>query len=228
VSPFVLGLLAALVGVGIGSGTHRLNIVLERDEEEATEPPLPGEPYWAPVLDAVALGLLFLRFGITPRSLVGAALLVILVQVFVFDARHRLILNKVIYPAIALALLTSPINPLLVADDGLGKVQSALLGAVLGGGLFLLFVIISRGGVGLGDAKLTFFMGAALGLLPIQSSPIIRALIFGVVVGGVAAAVLLLTRLRGMRDFIPYGPFLCIGGAAAVLLPCGLLGPTSC
>jgi hypothetical protein len=31
-----------------------------------------------------------------------------------------------------------------------------------------------------------------------------------------------------MRDFIPYGPFLCLGGAAAVLLPCGLLGPASC
>ena len=227
-SPVITGLLAALAGVVVGIGTHQLNQLLCRGEEDATEPPLPGEPFWAPVLDAAALGFLFFRFGVSPRSLAAALLLVVLVLVFVFDARHRLILNKVIYPSIVVALLTSPINPLLQADNGLGKVDSAVLGAVVGGGIFFLFVIISRGGVGLGDAKLTFFLGAVLGFLPIQGSPIIRALIYGIIVGGVAAALLLISRVRRMRDFIPYGPFLCIGGAAAVLLPCGLLGPASC
>jgi leader peptidase (prepilin peptidase)/N-methyltransferase len=152
----------------------------------------------------------------------------VLVQVFVFDARHRLILNKVIYPAIALALLTSPVNPLVFGDYWLGKLNSSLLGAAIAGGVFFVFVIISRGGVGLGDAKLTFFLGASLGLLPVPTSPIIRALIYGVVIGGVAAALLLISRVRSMRDFIPYGPFLCLGGAAAMLLPCGLLGPATC
>lgn len=227
-SPVITGLLAALAGVVVGIGTHQLNQLLCRGEEDATEPPLPGEPFWAPVLDAAALGFLFFRFGVSPRSLAAALLLVVLVLVFVFDARHRLILNKVIYPSIVVALLTSPINPLLQADNGLGKVDSAVLGAVVGGGIFFLFVIISRGGVGLGDAKLTFFLGAVLGFLPIQGSPIIRALIYGIIVGGVAAALLLISRVRRMRDFIPYGPFLCLGGAAAVLLPCGLLGPVSC
>jgi prepilin signal peptidase PulO-like enzyme (type II secretory pathway) len=228
VTALVTGLLAALVGAVVGVGTHTLNQRLGLGEEDATEPPLPGEPFWAPVLDAAALGFLFFRFGVSPRSLAAALLLVVLVLVFVFDARHRLILNKVIYPSIVVALLTSPINPLLQADNGLGKVDSAVLGAVVGGGIFFLFVIISRGGVGLGDAKLTFFLGAVLGFLPIQGSPIIRALIYGIIVGGVAAALLLISRVRRMRDFIPYGPFLCIGGAAAVLLPCGLLGPASC
>jgi prepilin signal peptidase PulO-like enzyme (type II secretory pathway) len=189
---------------------------------------LPAEPLWAPVLDAAALGFLFYRFGISPRSLAAALVLLVLVQVFVFDARHRLILNKVIYPAIVLALLTAPVNPLVMGDNRLGKLYSALLGAAIGGGVFFLFVIISRGGVGLGDAKLTFFLGAALGLLPIPTSPIIRALIYGVIIGGVVAALLLISRVRSMRDFIPYGPFLCLGGAAALLLPCGLLGPATC
>jgi prepilin signal peptidase PulO-like enzyme (type II secretory pathway) len=220
VSNELLGLLAALVGVVIGLGTHRLNQVLARDEEDATEPPLPGEPYWAPVLSAVALGLAFYRYGLDPRALVAGVVLLVLVQVLVFDARHRLILNKVIYPAIVLALLISPINPLILGStNALGSVDSAVLGAVAGGGLFLALVLISRGGVGLGDAKLTFFMGAVVGFLPLYNPPIVRALIFGVVFGGVIALVLLLTRTRGMRDFIPYGPFLCIGGAVAILFP---------
>ncbi len=221
-------LLASATGAAVGAGTHRLNQVWARGEEEATEPPLPVEQLWAPALDALALGFLFWRFGLTSRSLTAAVFMVVLVQVFVFDARHRLILNRVMYPAMAIALLASPVSPLLQAENWLGKIDSAALGAVAGGGIFLVFVLISRGGIGLGDAKLTFFMGAVLGMLPIATSPVIKALIYGIVIGGVIAALLLISRLRGLRDFIPYGPYLCIGGAAAVLFPCGLFGPTSC
>ncbi|MFN2462534.1 MAG: hypothetical protein ABR573_01360 [Candidatus Dormibacteria bacterium] len=39
---------------------------------------------------------------------------------------------------------------------------------------------------------------------------------------------LLVTRVRSMTDFIPYGPFLCAGGLFALLFPCGLFGPTTC
>jgi prepilin signal peptidase PulO-like enzyme (type II secretory pathway) len=228
VSGLLLALLAAAGGAVIGTVTHQLNQVWARGEEEATEPPLPVEPVWAPALDAVALGFLFWRFGLNPRSLAAAVFMVVLVQVFVFDARHRLILNRVMYPAMVVALLASPLSPLLQGETGLGKIDSAVLGAVVGGGIFLVFVLVSRGGIGLGDAKLTFFMGAVLGMLPIATSPIIKALIYGIVIGGVIAALLLISRLRGMRDFIPYGPYLCIGGAAAVLFPCGLFGPTTC
>jgi leader peptidase (prepilin peptidase)/N-methyltransferase len=220
VSNELLGVAAAVVGAVIGVGTHLLNQALARGEEDATEPPLPGERYWPPVLNAVALGLAAYRFGLTPRALVAGVVLLVLVQVFVFDARHRLILNKVMYPAIVLALLISPVNPLILGStNALGSVDSAVLGALVGGGLFVLLVFVSRGGVGLGDAKLTFFLGAVLGFLPVYNPPIVRALIFGVVFGGVIAGVLLLTKVRGMHDFIPYGPFLCLGGALALLFP---------
>ena len=219
-TPVLLALLAAAAGAVIGVGTHRLNEALGRAEEDATEPALPREALWAPVLDAFALGLLFYRHGLSLRTLVSAVVLVVLVQVFVFDARHRLILNRIMYPAIAVALLISPVNPLIQGTtNALGSVDSAVIGAVVGGGIFLALVIISRGGVGLGDAKLTFFLGAVLGFLPVYSSPIVHALIYGVVIGGLIAALLLITRVRGMRDFIPYGPYLCIGGAVAIIFP---------
>jgi prepilin signal peptidase PulO-like enzyme (type II secretory pathway) len=225
----LLGLIAAALGVAVGAATHWLNQVLGRAEEEATEPPLPGERYWAPVLDAAVLGFLFYRFGVNATSVAAALLVVVLVQVFVFDARHHLILNRVMYPAMALALLASPVNPLIEGTSApLGRVVSAVLGAVVGGGFFLLLTILSRGGVGLGDAKLTFFLGAALGLLPLYASPILHALIYGVVIGGVIAAALLISRVRGMRDYIAYGPFLCIGGVTTVLFPCALLSTGTC
>jgi prepilin signal peptidase PulO-like enzyme (type II secretory pathway) len=226
VSQVLLGLTAALAGALAGVGTHRLNQVLARGEPDATEPPLWREPWWAPVLDAVLLPLLLLRLGLSITTLLEAALTLLLVQVLVFDARHRLILNRVIYPATAVGLILVPVNPLL-GGEPLPRALSGGLGALLAGGVFLLLVLVSRGGVGLGDAKLTFFMGLVLGVSPPEIN-VVRALIYGVVLGALAAAALLLTRSRGLRDYIAYGPYLCAGAIVAMLFPCGILAGTRC
>ncbi|MEA2683391.1 MAG: leader peptidase (prepilin peptidase) / N-methyltransferase [Chloroflexota bacterium] len=223
----VLALVAAVLGAAAGFGTHRLNEWFIREETEDVEPPLPAEFLWAPVLDAAVLGMLFYRFGLNPHSIVGAVVVLVLVQVLVFDARHRLILSRVIYPAALVALLVSPVSPLL-----LGTWQARLLasvsGALVAGGLFFLMYTLTRGGFGLGDANLAFFMGAVLGGLPLPVPPIALALIWGIFGGGIISALLLVTRVRRMRDFIPYGPFLCGGAILALLYPCGLFGATTC
>lgn len=217
----------AVLGLVVGYGTHLLNQRLGSAEEEAVEPALPQERLWAPILDGGLLGFTVYRFGATLEALVIGAIVLVLVQVLVFDARHRLILNRVIYPASLLALLLSPVNPLL--SGGLGdRVLTSVVGAFVGGGLFFILVLVSGGGVGLGDAKLAFFMGAVLGFFPLFTSPILRALLYGVLLGGVIAVVLLLSRRRGMRDYIPYGPYLCLGGILVLLFPCGLPGPAVC
>ena len=78
----------------------------------------------------------------------------------------------------------------------------ALFGLVLFGGLFLL----SRGrGIGLGDVKLAgaigFFMGYPDAALALVSSFIIGALFSLVLIG---------LRLKTMKDFIPFGPFMAL------------------
>lgn len=221
---------AAVLGAAAGVVTHRFNEFARAHDEEAVEPPLPREPYWAPVLDAVLLGALYWRFGVSAWALAATPVILVLVQVLVFDARHRLILNVVMYPASALALLLSPLTPLIHGSSATmsGRVLAAVLGAVVAGGLFLLVSVVTRGGVGLGDAKLCFFLGAVLGGLPLPVPGVMSALVQGIFLGGVISALLLVTRVRGMTDFIPYGPFLCAGGLVVLLYPCGILGPASC
>ncbi|MFZ2362061.1 MAG: prepilin peptidase, partial [Anaerolineae bacterium] len=59
---------------------------------------------------------------------------------------------------------------------------------------------------GLGDVKLEAAIGALLGY------PVALAAIFaGVLAGGVAGAVLLLTKRAGRKDPIAYGPYLALG-----------------
>ncbi|HEV1997123.1 MAG TPA: A24 family peptidase, partial [Candidatus Dormibacteraeota bacterium] len=182
----VAAAIAAVVGIPAGMVTHRLNQRFIAVEEDATEPPLPAEPYWAPVLDVVLLAWLFFRHGPRVYTVVAAVVVIILVQVLVFDARHRLILNRVMYPAIVVALLISPITPILVGTLP-ARLLAAVGGASVAGGVFFLMSVITRGGVGMGDAKLSFFMGAVLGGLPLPVPPVMEALIWGMLGGGVIA-----------------------------------------
>ena len=78
----------------------------------------------------------------------------------------------------------------------------ALFGLVLFGGLFLL----SRGrGIGFGDVKLAgaigFFMGYPDAALALVSSFIIGALFSLILIG---------LKLKTMKDFIPFGPFMAL------------------
>lgn len=220
-------LIAATLGAAGGVATHQINQWFIRGETEDVEPPLPAELAWAPVLDAVVLGLLFDRFGVSPRALVATPVVLVLVQVLVFDARHRLILSRIIYPAALVALLVSPVSPLLLGTWQ-ARLLAAVAGAVVAGGLFYLMSVLTRGGFGLGDANLAFFMGAVLGGLPLPVPAIALALVWGIFGGGILSGLLLLSRVRSLHDFIPYGPFLCGGAILALLYPCGLFGPTTC
>ncbi len=129
----------------------------------------------------------------------------VLIVITVTDLEHRLIPNRVVYPAIAIALLMSAVDPTI-------SPWRALAGAVLGFGLFLLFAIIGRGALGMGDVKLAAFLGAALGL-PV----VLVALVGGIVLGGVISATLLVTRRVGLKSYIPYGPFLTVAGWLALV-----------
>ena len=88
-----------------------------------------------------------------------------------------------------------------------GEFVGHLLTAVAAFLLFLLIAWLSRGGMGGGDVKLAGILGLYLGLVPT-----VVALFAGVVLGGLAGAVLLAARRRGPRDMLPFGPFLAVGG----------------
>jgi len=87
----------------------------------------------------------------------------------------------------------------------------SVVGILLGGGLFLVIILVSRGGMGGGDLKLGAMLGAFLGW-----KALIVALFVAIVLGGAIGAVLLATGRRGRKDPIPFGPFLAAGGAMAL------------
>ena len=137
---------------------------------------------------------------------VVSAYFAVLIAVTVTDLEHGLILDKVIYPAIALALIE-----ILLAGPQMWP--SRVLGGAVGAGVIALIIWLSSEGMGWGDAKLAGFIGLITGWPGVGF-----ALFLAFVVGGLVAGVLLATGRKRRGQTVALGPFLAAGGAVLLLV----------
>jgi leader peptidase (prepilin peptidase)/N-methyltransferase len=161
--------------------------------------------WWAGPLALALAAVTFVHLGHGANAALWALVQVVLVAVAAIDVEIRKIPNVITYPVAVLAVVLR-----------VGFERAALLEvAIAGFGAFAIFLLLSlplKGGLGMGDVKLAGMLGFLLG------RAVIPALVFGVFAGGIWSAILLLTHRAGMRSTIAYGPFLALGGSAAVLL----------
>jgi leader peptidase (prepilin peptidase)/N-methyltransferase len=140
--------------------------------------------------------------------------------IFVIDLEQGLILNKVVYPGMVIALLLSLIpQSWLTQETWLTTtiqpgIASAALGGAIGFAIPFAIALASRGGMGWGDVKLALLIGLATGF-----PQVFLALIMGAILGGVVAVALVIARRKKRREAIPFGPFLAV--AAMVTLVWG-------
>jgi len=216
--PYVLAILWAIVGAAGGWLVRWGSVKLAR--LEGLEP---GRKRWQELGPPVLAAVLFATFAfvITPfpllivRSLFG----LVLVQVIFFDFEHRLILDRVIFPSMALALLVS-LSPLVSSSLGLWFQPwwTGIAMGVIAGVLFLLLAlagsaIFKAEALGFGDVKLALFMGLLLGWPYTFTALFYGAFLaaFGVVVFAV--------RNRSLKGTIAYGPYLAAGALIMLLDP---------
>ena len=181
-----------------------LSFALLRGRCRACAAPIPWRYPLVEAATAALFALAWLEFGPTLQFVVAAVLLAALVAITAIDLRHQIIPDAITLPGILAGITAN------VATRHLSWADVAL-GIVVGGGVFFLIIVASRGGMGAGDMKLGAMLGAFLGW-----KLAVFALMVGVVVGGAWAVALMALGLRGRKDAIPFGPFLALGGAAAV------------
>ncbi len=124
--------------------------------------------------------------------------------VAVIDLEHRKVLNRMLLPVL-------PILAVFQVWAGLPNVVSALLGAAMGFGLFLVLALIKPGSIGMGDVKLAGLIGFAAGL-----PGVIIALMVGIYSGGLAAIALLIYHRFRRRQTMAYAPYLVLGAWTAL------------
>jgi len=159
---------------------------------------------------AVAYSYLWIVLAPSIKLVLYLTYSTIFALILITDLEHRLILNVVMYPAILLAIAAGFFMPDMTWWSALAGGAIAFfffLGAALVGNAFF-----GSGALGGGDVKLAAFVGLITGF-PL----VIEALVLALLIGAGASLILLVARVRGLRDYIPYGPFL-IAGAILTLL----------
>jgi leader peptidase (prepilin peptidase)/N-methyltransferase len=156
-------------------------------------------------LTAVLFGLAWIVFGGHLVDFLSAAvLLAALVAITVIDLRYQIIPDAITLPGVLAGVLASLASHRVSWFDSAG-------GMLVGAGLFVAVIVLSRGGMGGGDLKLGAMLGAFLGW-----KALLVALFVAIVLGGASALALLASGKFARKDAIPFGPFLALGGAVAL------------
>lgn len=141
-----------------------------------------------------------------------------LIVIFVYDLRHYIIPDNIIYLATGVTFVglllgvLGPNNWNLARIWSLGLwINNPFIGGVLAGLLafsfFFAIVILTKGeGMGGGDVKLAFLMGLVLGW-----PKILIALFIAFTVGAICGIILMFLKKRTFKSAIPFGPFLVLG-----------------
>ncbi len=140
-----------------------------------------------------------------------AVYILILLIIVEYDLRQGRIPNLIVFGGLAITLMLS-----LLA--GVPALQSSVLGAVVGGAFLAILrwlghYLFKRDALGWGDVKLGILLGAMVGV-----KAVLWVLALGILLAGIVALILVLTKKVERTATLPYGVFLAIAGMAILLL----------
>ncbi|HZS24109.1 MAG TPA: prepilin peptidase [Gaiellaceae bacterium] len=143
-----------------------------------------------------------LKFGASGSTLVGAFFCLALVAVSATDVEHFIIPNRIVVPAGGIVL---------AANTALHPSPEWAIAALGASGFLFAAALAYPAGMGMGDVKLAFLMGAALG------RSVTVALLCGMLAALVPGIVLIARHGRKARKMrIPFGPFLALGSVVGL------------
>lgn len=111
------------------------------------------------------------------------------------------------------ALAVFGVQTIIIGDAR--RLVGALAAGAGAAAFYVLMSLLTRGGIGLGDAKLAFGLGLGLGWLGWPAVAVSTFL--ALVLTGLAAGVLLALRRAGRKDAIPHGPFMVLAAIAVAI-----------
>jgi len=173
--------------------------------------PIPFRPFWVEVGTGFLFAVVYWHFGLSLEFLVTAFYGSLFIVLGVIDMEHQLILNKIVYPAIVVALIISVFLPqteisLLPWPASLNGIIGGAIGFVFLLIPFLIALPIYKGeGMGLGDVKMAALIGLVTGF-PL----VLVVLIMGAILGGLVGVILLLLKVVKRKDPLPFGSFLSL------------------
>ncbi|MFC0522449.1 prepilin peptidase [Pontibacillus salicampi] len=158
------------------------------------------------VTTAVLFVVSLMMFGFQMELWLSLALMSLFMIVFVSDMTYMIIPDKVL-------LFFLPIFVILRFLEPLSPWYASILGAIVGGGLLAIIIIVSKGGMGAGDMKLFALLGIVLGV-----KKVLLALFLSTLTGAVISGMLVIMGIIDRKKPIPFGPYIILGSIVAYLV----------
>lgn len=140
-------------------------------------------------------------FDIALRVL-GLGLVSTLIVIIFADLKYQIIPDSMQISLLILSVLFH----LLQGESASAFINYLLSGLAIMTPILFLFLVTKGRGMGFGDVKLAYIFGFLLGL-----KGGLMVLYISFLVGGIIGAVLLLSRKKGMKSTIAFGPYLVLG-----------------
>ena len=123
-----------------------------------------------------------------------------LIPIFVYDLKHFIIPDRILFPAIIIAL-----GYIFIFNYEL--ITNHIFSALAVSGFFGAIVLVSRGKwMGMGDVKLAILIGLLLGF-----PNILISLFFAFLIGAIIGVGLIFLKKKTLKSEVPFGPFLILG-----------------
>jgi leader peptidase (prepilin peptidase)/N-methyltransferase len=162
------------------------------------------------IITVLLAGLLYLLtyiiFGLSINTITSLLLTSILLVVSFIDWEFMIIPNIIVLPFTLIGLILSTLN------IALGNPAKWWLPLAFCAGSFVFMLIIHLiypKGMGMGDVKLALMLGAFL------VKNVIAGLFLGFLIGSIAGIIFIIFKKKTLKAYIPFGPFISIGGLIA-------------
>ena len=160
-----------------------------------------------------------IRFGASWELPGYLLLFAALLAISAIDLEHYIVPNRIVYPTLFAAIPLMAAAAIAAGEPD--RIRTAALGGI--GAFVAMFVVhfVSPGGMGFGDVRLSGIIGLFLGWIDLQL--VLLGMLLGFLLGSVIGVALIVSKRRGRKDHIPFGPFLATGAVLAVLFSRQLL-----
>ena len=170
--------------------------------------PLPFRFLVLPLGGAVLFAISTIAFDDLRAGLLGGFFATVFLTLAMTDIDRRLLPNRIVYPAIAIAVAVSWAWPDSSVEQILG---GGLVAIAIAAALLIASLPFGAGALGMGDIKMIILIGFVVGL-----PSVLVAIFAGTVAAAVFGALMIVTGRRSKRDYIPHGPFLAAGAIVAL------------
>lgn len=156
------------------------------------------------LLNAALYVLAYIKYDLTLDFFFYAIICSILIIIAIIDLNEMIIPDILVICIVGVSIIYKAASYILYGQSP--QLRDSIGGLGLSALVFIVIILVSRGGMGTGDVTLIGALGFVLGV-----KNIFITILLSFILGATISVLLLVTKIKGRKDPIPFGPFIILG-----------------